>query len=157
MPSIPLLSAALLLLAAACASPAPAPEGEPSAPAGPGGSGAAEGEGPLVSSLSVRTGGEGVDLLFQVTTASDEPVQVTFNSGQSYDFAVRQDGRELWRWSADMGFTMAIREVTVAPGETLEFTERWTPPAGTAGALEAEATLASSTHPLTRTAQFRLP
>lgn len=154
MPSIPMLSAALLLVAAACASPAPAPEGEP---ARPGGSGPAESEGPLVSSLSVRTGGEGVELLFQVTNASAEPVRVTFNSGQSYDFAVRQDGRELWRWSDDMGFTMAIREVAVAPDETLEFTERWTPPAGTTGALEAEATLTSSTHPLTRAAQFRLP
>lgn len=150
---IQLAAAVLLLVAAACATPAPGPEGERSS----GGSAPAEGEGPLVSSLSVRTGGGGAELLFQVTNASQQPVEVTFNSGQSYDFVVRQGGRELWRWSADMGFTMAIREVTVAPGETLEFAERWTPPAGTTGELEAEAMLTSSTHPLTRTASFRLP
>jgi hypothetical protein len=141
-------SAALLLIAVACVPPAPGTAG-----------GADEGAdgGPLVSTLSVRTGEGAVQLALQVTNRSEAPVEVRFRSGQSYDFAVRQGGRELWRWSADMGFTQALRTLTLAPGETWEFEERWTPPAGTTGALEAWAALASDSHPLERTAEFRLP
>lgn len=142
MPRIQLLPV-LLLLAAACVPAVPA--AEPTA------------DGPLVSSLSVRTGETTVRFLLQVTNASEEPVGLVFPSGQTYDFAVRQGGRELWRWSDGMGFTQAIRNVTVAPGETLEFEEAWTPPAGAAGDMEAVATLTSSSHPLRRTAVFRLP
>lgn len=138
-----ILPAALLLLAAACV-PA-APGGEP-AP-----------DGPLVSSLSVRTGEGDVRFLLQITNASERPVTATFSSGQSYDFTVRQQGRELWRWSAGTGFTQALREVTIAPGETLEFEERWTAPAGATGELEAEAAFTSSSHPLRQGAVFRLP
>lgn len=137
----PLLTAALLLTACVPAAPAAAPAAE----------------GPLVSSLSVRTGDGEVHLLLQVTNAASAPVEVVFPSGQSHDFAVRRGGAELWRWSAGMGFTQAVRTVSVAPGETLEFAERWTPPAGTSGELEAEARLASRSHPLRRTAPFRLP
>jgi hypothetical protein len=134
--------AAALLLAAACVPPPPP---------------AAYPEGPLVSSLSVQTGGAEVHLVLQVTNASAEPVEVVFPTGQSHDFAVRQRGRELWRWSHGRAFTQAVRMQIVAPGETLEFHEAWTPPAGATGELEAEGTLASSSHPLRRTAAFRLP
>lgn len=144
MPRFRLPAAALLAaLAAACvpASPSAAPAAE----------------GPLVASLSVRTGGGAVEMALQVTNASEAPVEVTFPSGQSYDFAVRQGERELWRWSADMMFTQAVRTTVLAPGETLDFSERWAPPAGTAGEMEAEGSLVSSSHPLRRTATFRLP
>jgi hypothetical protein len=143
MPRISLLPAALLLLLAGRIPPAPA-----AAPAA---------EGPLVSSLSVRTGEGAVQILLQVTNASAAPVEVVFPSGQAYDFAVRRGGTELWRWSAGMAFTQAVRTVVVAPDETLEFAGSWTPPAGTTGELELEASLASSSHPLVRTAPFRLP
>ena len=143
MPRFPLPAAALLAALAAACVPAP-----PSAPAA---------EGPLVASLSVRTGAAAVEMALQVTNASEAPVEVTFPSGQSYDFSVRQRGTELWRWSAGQMFTQAVRTTVLAPGETLEFSERWSPPAGTAGELEAEASLASSSHPLHRTAVFRLP
>lgn len=137
--------AALLLLAAACVPPAP-----PSAERG-------ASDGPLVATLSVQTGGEGVVLALQVTNASEQAVEVTFPSGQRYDFAVRRGGRSLWHWSADRGFIQAVQTARLAPGETWEFTERWTPPAGTSGELEAWAMLTSSSHPVERTTTFRLP
>jgi hypothetical protein len=146
MPRKPFLAVflAAATLAAACVPLEPA-AGVPAA------------EGPLVSSLSVRTGETAVHFLLQVTNASESPVEVVLPSGQSYDFAVRQGTRDLWRWSDGMFFTQAVRNVWMAPGETMEFAEEWSPPAGTVGELEAEGLLASTSHPLRNSAVFRLP
>ncbi|HYR11229.1 MAG TPA: BsuPI-related putative proteinase inhibitor [Longimicrobium sp.] len=112
----------------------------------------------LVSSLRVETG-DTVTFTLQVTNPSAAPVAFTFASGQTYDFAVRPAGAggEVWRWSADRGFTQAVRTLTLAPGETWTFGERWTPPAETRGELTAVARLTSSDRPVERTANFRLP
>lgn len=112
----------------------------------------------LITSLSVETG-DTVRLTLQVTNPSTAPVAVTFSSGQSYDFVVRPAGAgaEVWRWSADMGFTQALRTLTLGPGETWTFTERWTPPPGLRGEFAAIARLTSSDRPVERTATFRLP
>jgi hypothetical protein len=86
---------------------------------------------------------------------------MTFNfaDGQTYDFFVRPAGAggRVWRWSADMGFTQAVRTLTLAPGETWTFSERWTPPPGTRGEFAAIARLTSSDHAVERATTFRLP
>jgi hypothetical protein len=47
-----------------------------------------------------------------------EPVQLTFPSGQSYDFVIRNEkGETVYRWSDGKAFTMAIRTETFGPGE----------------------------------------
>ncbi len=47
-----------------------------------------------------------------------EPIQLTFPSGQSYDFVIKNEkGDILYRWSDGKAFTMAIREETFGPGE----------------------------------------
>jgi hypothetical protein len=150
--TLPLLLAACAL-AAAC-TPPPPPDGMLSPPPPPQ---TVESTG-LVSSLRVETG-DTVRFTLQVTNPSAAPVAFTFPSGQSYDFAVRPAGAgaEVWRWSAQMGFTQAVRTVTLAPGETWSFGERWTPPPGTRGEFAAVARLTSSDHPVERTATFRLP
>jgi Intracellular proteinase inhibitor len=149
--ALPLLLAAGVL-AAAC-TPPPAPDGTRPPPPP-----ATMEESALVSSLRVETG-DTVRLTLQVTNPSAAPVSFTFPSGQSYDFAVRPagGGAEAWRWSEQMGFTQAVRTVTLAPGETWTFGERWTPPPGTRGEFTAVARLTSSDHPVERTATFRLP
>ena len=143
-----LLLAGLALLAA-CAPLPPPPDGMlPPAPPRPS----------LVSSLTVQTEGDTVVLALRVTNPYDAPVEVTFPSGQAYDFAVRgAGGAELWRWSASRGFTQAVQTRTLAPGATWEFAERWTPPAWTRGELTAVARLAASSHAVEHTAAFRLP
>jgi hypothetical protein len=151
--TLPLLAA--VVLAAACTRPLPPPpDGMPLPPALPQ---TMEQTG-LVSSLRVKTG-DTVRLTLQVTNPSTAPVTFTFPSGQSYDFVVRPAGAgaEVWRWSADMGFTQAVRTLTLAPGETWTFGERWTPPPGTRGEFAAVARLTSSDHAVERTAAFRLP
>ena len=143
----------LLLVAAvpaACTPPLPLPpDGMPPAPEPP--------QPPLVTSLSVETAGDTVLLALRVTNPYQAPVQVTFPSGQTYDFAVRAGGRELWRWSADRGFTAAVQTLTLEPGGTWTFGERWVRPAGVRGELTAVGRLTSSTHPVERTAAFRAP
>ena len=148
--TLPLLLAAAAL-AGACTRPLPPPpDGMPATPPPP--------QPALVSSLSVETEADTVLFTLQVTNPYEAPVQVTFPSGQTYDFAVRDAaGRELWRWSAERGFTQAVQTRTLPPGTTWTFGERWTPPAATRGALTAVGRLASSSHAVERTAVFRLP
>ncbi|HEX2079298.1 MAG TPA: BsuPI-related putative proteinase inhibitor [Longimicrobium sp.] len=154
--SAPLRRRTLLLLLvpallAACTRPLPPPPDgmlppppEPPQPA-------------LVTSLHVEAAGDTVLLALQVTNPYQAPVQVTFPSGQTYDFAVRAGGNELWRWSADRGFTAAVQTLTLEPGATWSFGERWVRPAGVRGELTAVGRLTSSSHPAERTAAFRAP
>lgn len=47
-----------------------------------------------------------------------EPIQLTFPSGQSFDFVIKNEtGDVLYRWSDGKAFTMAIRTETFGPGE----------------------------------------
>ncbi|WP_420126677.1 BsuPI-related putative proteinase inhibitor [Longimicrobium sp.] len=147
--TLPLLLAAGVMIAA-CTRPLPPPDGMPSPP--PQTVHSSE----LVSSLRVEAG-DTVILTLQVTNPSAAPVAFTFPSGQSYDFAIRAGGAEVWRWSADRGFTQAVRTVTLAPGETWTFGERWAPPPGTRGEFTAVGRLTSSDRAVERTTVFRLP
>lgn len=138
------------LLAAACAPvPSPAPGGAPV----PGHDAAAEA---LVSSLSVETAGDSVRLTLQVTNATAGPLTLAFPSGQTYDFAVLRGNETLWQWSQDKRWIQALRDETLAAGETRTYSEPWV--AGSArGELTARGWLTSSSHPVERTATFRLP
>lgn len=143
-----LLLAALALLPACTPPAAPPRDGMPSPSTFP----------QLVSSLSVQTQGDTVLLALRITNPADAPVAVTFSSGQTYDFAVRDAaGREVWRWSADRAFTQAVQTRSMGASATWEFGERWVPPAGLRGELTAVGRLASSSHPVELTSVFRLP
>ena len=107
----------------------------------------------LASSLQVEVNAQDVRLVFHITNTSNQPIVLEFNSGQRYDFAVHSGGRELWRWSADRMFTQALGTETIAPGETLRYSERW-PVSGTAGQLTAIAELKSTNHPIQQRAVF---
>jgi len=111
----------------------------------------------LVSTLSVETAGDTVRLSLRVTNAADGPLTLVFPSGQTYDFAVARGEETLWQWSANRRWIQAVREETLAPGETRAFTEAWVPEGGQRGALVARAWLTSSSHPVERTAGFALP
>ena len=144
------LLAALALLGACTTRPVPPPyDVVPPAGEAPAGT--------LASSLGVEVAGDTVRFSLSVTNVSGGPVEITFPSGQTHDFAVLRDGRELWRWSADRAFTQAQQVVTLPPGGTTSFGETWAVPPGTSGELTAVGRLASSSHPVERTAAFRVP
>jgi Intracellular proteinase inhibitor len=150
MPVLRALILAAALLAAAC-TPVPPPAAGGAAPR----PGAAEE--PLVSSLSVETAGDTVRLTLQVTNATAGPLTLRFTSGQTYDFAVDRGGESLWRWSASQTFMQALRDETLAAGETRAWSEAWVPGAPVRGELTARAWLTSSSHPVERATAFRLP
>jgi hypothetical protein len=153
MPKLALWSVlGLVLVAAFAACTPPAPE-NPRGSALP----APQGGDPLASSLQVAPAGDSVHLVLQVSNAGSAPVALTFGSGQTFDFAVARDGRELWRWSADRSFTQAVREVSIAPGETRRYEATWRPPAGTHGALTARGWLSAQQVRAERSTGFSLP
>ena len=137
----------LLLLAcgltAACAPRAGAPA-------------AGTGLNPLLASLQAYTDGDTVGLVLQVTNTTTAPIELGFDSGQSYDFSIERDGRELWRWSADRGFTQALRSEVLDPGATLRYEEIWPNPDRLRGEFSATATLTSRDHPVSQTTEFDL-
>ena len=111
----------------------------------------------LVPSLQVNTSGATVRFTLQLSNTGSTPVPLEFTSGQSFDFAVLQGGRELWRWSADQMFTQALRSETLAPGATRTYEATWSPPAGTRGEFTASGILTATNRRVEQRAIFRLP
>jgi hypothetical protein len=60
-----------------------------------------------------------------VTNMSKEPFQYNLRTSQVYDFLVRKDGKEVWRWSGDQGFLQVITSFTLAPGQAREYRQSW--------------------------------
>ncbi len=148
------LAGVLLALLAACPPREPAPEppvtaqppmDEPSPAV------------PLVSSLQVETIEDSVRFTFMATNASDAPLELTFPTGQSFDFVVMENGRELWRWSEDRMFTQAIRTETLAPGETRTYHAVWQPPPGVSGRVTVRGFLTAQEHRAEQEAEVQLP
>lgn len=48
-----------------------------------------------------------------------------FSSAQRYDFLVRREGREVWRWSNEKVFAMALTGFTLKPQESATYSEKW--------------------------------
>jgi hypothetical protein len=82
----------------------------------------------LPATLSA-TAGASVSLTLTVSNPTSSPVDVTYASGQRYDFAVTDSttGLEVWRWSRGKGFTQAVGTETIPAGGSVTYTERWTP------------------------------
>ncbi len=83
-------------------------------------------------------------------------MEMSFPTGQTYDFIVRQGTREVWRWSADRRFTQALRTETLGPGETLRFEEEWAP-GGTRGEFNVVGVLMASDHRVEQSTRITLP
>ena len=93
----------------------------------------------LTATLDATETDEGVEFTFEVRNDGDDPVELTFRSGQTSDVAVFDDGEEVWRWSDGMMFTQMIRQTSMGPGEKEVDRKVWESPAP--GDYEAVATL----------------
>lgn len=110
----------------------------------------------LASSVQVEVGANTVRMVLHVTNPTNQPVTLEFSSAQKYDFAVlSSDGREVWRWSKDMGFAAALTSQTIAAGGTASFSESWQPGTRT-GSFTAVAELTSLNHRLTERTDFQV-
>lgn len=90
--------------------------------------------------------GESVVWSFGVTNTSEEPMTLTFSSGQRADVVLADGGEEVYRWSEGQVFTQAIEDVTIEAGETVTFDLESTLEIGP-GTYELIATLTSDPAP----------
>ena len=99
----------------------------------------------LPATLSARVDSL-VTLTLTVTNPASSPVQVTFTSGQRYDFTIvdASTGAALWRWSAARSFAQVLSTQSVPANGSLVFTEAWKPTAR--GNLIAIGSLVSASH-----------
>lgn len=63
--------------------------------------------------------GEPIIMTLKIFNYTEEEIIFHFNTGQRYDFIIEdEEGNEIWRWSQDMMFTMALGEETLGPTNT---------------------------------------
>ena len=111
---------------------------------------------PQISSrLVVKAENAKVHFALHVWNASKKRVELTFPSGQTYDFVVVDTlGREMWRWSAGRMFTQALRNTLLGGGEAMDIRETWNDAPLPPGKYVARAVLASSNYPIAQDMEF---
>ena len=69
------------------------------------------------------TAGEQAKLSIDVLNPSSNSIRLDFNSAQRYDFIILKDKEEVWRWSSDKVFAMALGSLVLNPYEERSYTE----------------------------------
>ncbi|NHN47336.1 hypothetical protein G9464_06965 [Halostella sp. JP-L12] len=72
---------------------------------------------------------DGVQFTFTVANDGDEPVDLSFSDTLEADFAVRDDGGEVWRFSEGRMFAQMLGSETIDPGGTATYEATWEDPA----------------------------
>jgi hypothetical protein len=91
----------------------------------------------------------------QVKNVGRKHVELTFPSGQAYDFAVLDaSGREVWRWSAGRMFTQGIQNRLLDSGDAMSADATWS--AKAPGRYTVVATLRSTNFPTEERSDFVL-
>lgn len=107
----------------------------------------------LDSRFDVTVAPRGIQFALGVTNVGKKHVELTFRSGQSYDFVVVDSvGREVWRWSNGRMFTQGVQNKQLSTGDTMRARELWTAPVP--GRYTAIATLNSTNFPTEQRADF---
>jgi len=110
----------------------------------------------LDSHLVVTVQPTAIQFALGVKNVGKKHVELTFRSGQSYDFVVVDSvGREVWRWSAGRMFTQGVQNKQLSSGDSMNAREAWTAPAP--GRYTAIATLNSTNFPTEERADFVVP
>ena len=95
----------------------------------------------------------GVQFDFHVVNATGKRVEVTFPSGQAYDFVVVDSvGREVWRWATGRTFTQSVQNKLLGKGEAITIAEKWSP--AKSGKYTAIAMLHSTNFPIRERVNF---
>jgi len=107
----------------------------------------------LDSKLNVTVAHNDVHLAFDVKNVGGKHAELTFPSGQAYDFVVVNDaGKEVWRWSGGRMFTSGVQNKQLGVGDVMQVSESW----GTAkpGHYTAIAVLKSTNYPVEERVDF---
>ncbi|HWQ22360.1 MAG TPA: BsuPI-related putative proteinase inhibitor [Clostridia bacterium] len=102
--------------------------------------------------------GEAIDWRYTLYNGNDQPLVLTFTSGQTYDLILRQGSKIVARWSTGKMFADVMSTRTVMMGETMELKGSWQVPAELAlGTYDLEFVLTStSTEPTGAMTQFEV-
>ena len=107
----------------------------------------------LTTSFDVAQQGNAVTFELRVTNTTGKRVELTFASGQAYDFVVVDSaGREVWRWAEGRIFTQSVQNKLLGKGEGITISEKWAP--AKAGKYAAIALLRSTNYPLQQRVEF---
>jgi hypothetical protein len=80
----------------------------------------------LLTDKTAYSTGEPVKITFMVINKSLSDANLLFGSGQSYDIMITdRNDRDIWHWSYDKVFTMAVRHVKVSPRQNLKYALTW--------------------------------
>lgn len=82
----------------------------------------------LQSSVTATVGSDRVEFEYTVENVGTDPVELTFRSGLKADFAVLEDGEEVWRASDGRMFTQALQSETLDAGASETFPGAWESP-----------------------------
>ncbi|WP_433624480.1 BsuPI-related putative proteinase inhibitor [Halomicrococcus sp. NG-SE-24] len=82
----------------------------------------------LETDVTATPRGDAVAFELTVRNAGDDPVELTFRSGLTADFAVLDDDEERWRASEGRMFTQALQSETVESGGERTYRGEWSEP-----------------------------
>jgi hypothetical protein len=105
--------------------------------------------------LYVHAGESSIRLALHVVNSGTKRVEITFPSGQTYDFVILDSlGREMWHWGSGRMFTQTLRNKLLDGGEALDIEETWVTAALAPGRYTARGVLTSVNFPLTQQTEF---
>ena len=67
--------------------------------------------------------GEKIELSIHILNPTSNSIRLDFNSMQRYDFMILKDKEEVWRWSSDKMFAMALGSLVLEPDEERSYRE----------------------------------
>ncbi len=113
---------------------------------------------PAVSAqLYVHAADTAIRLALHVVNGGTKRVEVTFPSGQTYDFVILDSlGRELWHWGAGRMFTQTLRNKLLDGGEAMDLEETWRMATLAPGRYTARGFLTSQNFPLAQQTEFTI-
>ncbi|TMJ08865.1 MAG: hypothetical protein E6G99_03675 [Bacillati bacterium ANGP1] len=71
------------------------------------------------------TATEPVEIMLMLSNPTSTAATFQFPTGQMFDFLVTRQGKLIWQWSYGRAFTQAFTRLTLSPGESRVFNERW--------------------------------
>jgi hypothetical protein len=107
----------------------------------------------LTTRFEVIQKGKAVRLALHVINSTGKRVEITYASGQAYDFVIQDSiGRDVWRWAEGRMFTQSVQNKLLSKGEHIDIAEEWTP--AKPGKYTAIALLRSTNFPVQERAEF---
>lgn len=132
------------------AAPAPRQQGSPRTVNG-------KSKAPVTAQLYVRAHDSSIRFSLHVVNTSKKRVELTFPSGQTYDFVILDTlGREVWRWGDGRMFTQTLQNKLLGGGESLDLEETLSSSTLPPGRYTARALLTSENYPLVQQTEFTI-